>query len=61
MSAFDALKYRHVLTSYFHYSKELDTVYILTKGDNIDFNDRSLYYTDQLWIKREDVIGTVRG
>ncbi|CAG8460194.1 3020_t:CDS:2 [Paraglomus occultum] len=44
-----------------HENKQLDSAYILTKGDNIDFNDRSLYYTDQLWVKREDVIGTVRG
>ncbi|KAJ3047794.1 Signal peptidase complex catalytic subunit S11C [Rhizophlyctis rosea] len=35
--------------------------FILTKGDNNPVDDRGLYQPGQMWIKREHVIGRVKG
>jgi len=35
--------------------------YILTKGDNNKVDDRALYNKDQLWVKRNEIIGKVKG
>ncbi|RKP03633.1 hypothetical protein CXG81DRAFT_29219 [Caulochytrium protostelioides] len=35
--------------------------FLLTKGDNNPVDDRGLYNPGQMWIKREDVVGRVRG
>ena len=35
--------------------------YILTKGDNNEVHDRSLYAQGQLWLHKEDLMGKVRG
>lgn len=34
---------------------------ILTKGDNNESNDRGLYNPGQLWLKRDDIQGRVKG
>ena len=34
---------------------------MLTKGDNNDADDRSLYPGGQLWLERKHVIGRVKG
>ncbi|KAI9093855.1 signal peptidase complex I, partial [Phlyctochytrium arcticum] len=38
-----------------------ETQWILTKGDNNEINDRGLYNHGQMWIKKEDVVGRVKG
>ncbi|KAJ3155712.1 Signal peptidase complex catalytic subunit S11C [Geranomyces michiganensis] len=35
--------------------------YMLTKGDNNQMDDRSLYNPGQMWIRQEDVVGKVQG
>lgn len=42
-------------------SNENATTYLLTKGDNNVDDDRGLYSKGQMWIKKEDVVGKVRG
>ncbi|OUM70707.1 hypothetical protein PIROE2DRAFT_1263 [Piromyces sp. E2] len=44
-----------------HKNDEDGEDYILTKGDNNNIDDRALYNKDQLWIKRSDIIGKVKG
>ena len=34
---------------------------ILTKGDNNNGDDRSLYNRGQWWLKKENVVGRVKG
>nr|WCZ58789.1 signal peptidase complex catalytic subunit SEC11 [Seculamonas ecuadoriensis] len=34
---------------------------LLTKGDNNQFDDRSLYAQGQMWLQAEDIIGKARG
>ncbi|ORX44561.1 signal peptidase I [Anaeromyces robustus] len=41
--------------------KENGEDFILTKGDNNSVDDRALYNKDQLWIKKSDIIGKVKG
>ncbi|XP_003390276.1 PREDICTED: signal peptidase complex catalytic subunit SEC11C-like [Amphimedon queenslandica] len=36
-------------------------VYLLTKGDNNQVDDRGLYAPGQLWVKRDEVVGRARG
>ncbi|TPX69654.1 hypothetical protein SpCBS45565_g02304 [Spizellomyces sp. 'palustris'] len=38
-----------------------NTQYLLTKGDNNQVDDRGLYNPGQMWIKKEDVVGRVKG
>ena len=38
-----------------------DRFSVLTKGDNNQIDDRSLYAPGQLWLKREDILGKARG
>jgi signal peptidase len=33
----------------------------LTKGDNNQVDDRGLYATGQMWLRRKDVVGRARG
>ena len=33
----------------------------LTKGDNNQVDDRGLYASGQMWLKRKDVVGRARG
>ncbi|KAG4088435.1 signal peptidase complex I [Neocallimastix lanati (nom. inval.)] len=44
-----------------HKDTETGEEYILTKGDNNKIDDRGLYNKDQLWIKKSDIIGKVKG
>jgi len=44
-----------------HKDNESGEDYILTKGDNNNIDDRALYNKDQLWIKKSDIIGKVKG
>jgi len=44
-----------------HKNDEDGEDYILTKGDNNNIDDRALYNKDQLWIKKSDIIGKVKG
>ena len=41
--------------------KNKDDMYLLTKGDNNDIDDRGLYPSKKLWLHKEDMIGKVRG
>jgi len=44
-----------------HKDDETGEDFILTKGDNNNIDDRALYNKDQLWIKKSDIIGKVKG
>lgn len=41
--------------------RENGIIEFLTKGDNNQFDDRSLYAPGQLWLSCNDVVGRVRG
>ncbi|KAL5706473.1 signal peptidase I [Ranunculus cassubicifolius] len=45
-----------------HERQDTGEIYVLTKGDNNSRDDRhGIYSRDQQWIKRQDMIGRVRG
>ncbi|KAI9599436.1 hypothetical protein BDF19DRAFT_470418 [Syncephalis fuscata] len=44
-----------------HNNRKTGEQYLLTKGDNNIPNDRGLYNADQDWIRKQDVVGRVKG
>jgi signal peptidase len=44
-----------------HLYSEKGEVYLLTKGDNNQVDDRGLYAPGQMWIKRDEIVGRARG
>ena len=43
-----------------HDRPDLDTMQMLTKGDNNNVDDRGLYAQHQTWLDRGDVLGTAK-
>ncbi|CAO4386580.1 unnamed protein product [Caenorhabditis nigoni] len=43
------------------HEKSVNDTKFLTKGDNNNVHDRSLYAENQQWLKRSDVVGRVKG
>ncbi|KAG6599407.1 signal peptidase complex catalytic subunit SEC11C-like [Cucurbita moschata] len=44
-----------------HETRDTGEVYILTKGDNNEFDDILLYAKDQLWLERQHLMGKAIG
>jgi len=43
------------------HEKQSGEIEILTKGDNNPVDDRGLYNTNQLWLKKDEILGRAKG